>query len=152
MTIVTAAAVAETTGGNPYEMLHAPRLAQVLNTVLPWQPRRVLDVSRAHLTTLLHQHLKAPVDSLGFGMDGPTPEGFHYEFDLNSCQFEDRWRTDLPTYPLVTMCEVIEHVHTSPLLVLRYLRTLVEPGGRLVIQTPNAVALHKRLKMIAGRN
>jgi hypothetical protein len=47
---------------------------------------------------------------------------------------------------------VIEHLPTSPAAVLRHLATWLRPGAALLLQTPNAVALHKRLRMLAGRN
>jgi hypothetical protein len=45
---------------------------------------------------------------------------------------------------------VIEHLYTSPKLVLGFLRRLVSPSGVLLIQTPNAVSLTKRVKLLAG--
>jgi hypothetical protein len=36
--------------------------------------------------------------------------------------------------------------------VLRCAATWLEPSGLLVLQTPNAAALFKRLKLLAGRN
>jgi hypothetical protein len=48
--------------------------------------------------------------------------------------------------------EVLEHLYTSPVLVLAALRRLLAPGGVLIVQTPNAASLPKRLKLLAGRN
>jgi 2-polyprenyl-3-methyl-5-hydroxy-6-metoxy-1,4-benzoquinol methylase len=50
------------------------------------------------------------------------------------------------------MAEVLEHVHTAPSLVLRFVASLLRPGGLLVLQTPNAVALGKRVGVLLGRN
>jgi hypothetical protein len=50
------------------------------------------------------------------------------------------------------MAEVLEHLHTSPALVLGFLRSLLGDSGILVVQTPNAAALHKRVKLLLGRN
>ena len=50
------------------------------------------------------------------------------------------------------MAEVIEHLYTSPKLVLGCIATLLDKKGYLVIQTPNAVALRKRLKMLKGKH
>jgi SAM-dependent methyltransferase len=89
------------------------------------------------------------VDTLGFA-DPPFPprEGErHIEADLNSPAGDGD-----ASYDLVVAAEVIEHLHTSPVTVLRQLATWARPGGRLLLQTPNAVALHKRLRMLAGRN
>jgi 2-polyprenyl-3-methyl-5-hydroxy-6-metoxy-1,4-benzoquinol methylase len=52
----------------------------------------------------------------------------------------------------VIAAEVIEHVHTAPELVFRFLATLLRPGGRLIVQTPNAAALPHRIELLFGRN
>lgn len=73
----------------------------------------------------------------------------HVAFDLNDCREPDRW-IRLPRFDLIVFSEVIEHLHASPRFVLGFLATALGPGGRLVVQTPNATSLDKRLKMIAG--
>ena len=55
-------------------------------------------------------------------------------------------------YDVVVMAEVIEHLYTAPSVVLPYLRTLVRPDGVLIIQTPNAAAVFRRLKLLMGSN
>jgi hypothetical protein len=47
---------------------------------------------------------------------------------------------------------VIEHLYTAPELVLAFVKRLLKPGGFLVVQTPNAVALEKRVVMLRGAN
>ena len=59
---------------------------------------------------------------------------------------------ELGRYDVVVAAEVLEHLYTAPTLVLRYLATALEPDGALIVQTPNAVALKKRLQMLRGRN
>ncbi|WP_128547812.1 class I SAM-dependent methyltransferase [Larkinella soli] len=113
---------------------------------------RILDIGRSPFVTLLHERLGRSVDTMGFEPEGQYPEGFHYRYNLNDSQYLERWRKDLPQYDTIIMAEVIEHLYTSPLLVLNYLRSLLKDGGILIVQTPNAVALHKRIKMVAGRN
>jgi len=138
-----------------YVAFHAPRfgvaLAHVDSLELP-EGATILDIGRGALTTMMHEEFEKPVDSLGFHVDGPTPEGRHYRFDLNDCQERTKWRLDLPRYDLIMFAEVLEHLHTSPSLVLPYLRELLKPGGTLILQTPNATVLHNRLKMLVGRN
>ena len=147
---------------DPYACYHAPRYAVALELVRPFVQAgrsRVLDVGPSRLTALLHSHFQVVVDSLGFEVEGPTPTGRHYHFDLNLAQEEASFRTDLPGdgtdlpgYDLVVLAEVIEHLHTSPKLVLTFLRRWLAPSGVLLIQTPNAVALTKRLKLLVGRH
>jgi hypothetical protein len=52
----------------------------------------------------------------------------------------------------IVFAEVIEHLFTAPELVLAYLHELLVPRGQLLLQTPNAASLRKRLKLALGRN
>jgi hypothetical protein len=141
--------------GNDYIAFHAQRYATllaILSTYLAVPNRSVLDVGRTELTDLIGETFNVRVDSLGLERDRRTANGDHYQMDLNDAQFPDRWRKDLPKYDIVVMAEVIEHLHTSPLLTIGFIKTLMKRSAVLVIQTPNAVALHKRLIMLTGRN
>src|SRR4051812_44103310 len=147
-------AVRASCGGDAYAMLHAPRYAELLSLLDHYvgPTSRVLDIGRSRFTGILKETYGIPIDSLGFAGNGPTPQGTNYWFDLNRAQDQAQWRRDIPAYDVVVMAEVIEHLHTAPTLVLGFLRTLVVEGGVLVVQTPNAVALHKRAKMLVGRH
>ena len=150
-----AAAIRHRFGSSPYVAFHAPRYAYLLDVVARFRPdplNRVLDIGPSCLTTLLAEAIRVPVDSLGFEDEGPTDSGQHYSFDLNEAATPHTWRTGLPAYDLVVMAEVIEHLHTSPSLVLRFLRAVVRPGGIVIIQTPNAATLQRRVKLALGRN
>ncbi len=137
-----------------YLRFHAPRFDYVLQVLKGrLQPgQRVLDIGWSQLSNRIHQEFGVVVDALGFDDDGPIPTGRYYHFDLNHCQSAQQWRRDLPTYDAIVFAEVLEHLHTSPALVLQFLTTMLKPGGLLVIQTPNAVALPRRIKMLLGRN
>jgi len=138
-----------------YTAFHAPRyryLLGLLHDLGANERTRFLDIGRSQLTTLVHETFGARVDTLGFDPEGETAEGRHYHYDLNQAQWEERWRRDLPTYDVIVMAEVIEHLYTAPQLVLRFLRSLLADDGRLIVQTPNAAALAKRLKLLLGRN
>jgi 2-polyprenyl-3-methyl-5-hydroxy-6-metoxy-1,4-benzoquinol methylase len=50
------------------------------------------------------------------------------------------------------MGEVIEHLLIAPWIVLGFIKTLINPGGFLVLTTPNAVTITKRLFLLMGRN
>ena len=50
------------------------------------------------------------------------------------------------------MAEVIEHLYTAAQIALSFLAQIMRPGAFAFLQTPNAVALHKRLQMLSGRN
>jgi SAM-dependent methyltransferase len=89
------------------------------------------------------------VDTLGFAhpLFPPRDGERHIEADLNAPPGDGD-----TSYDLVVAAEVIEHLHSSPVTVLRHLASWARPGGWVLLQTPNAVALHKRLRMLAGRN
>lgn len=137
-----------------YTAFHAPRYVSLLKLLDGYvtPDTALLDIGRSRLTDLLHQRYKIPVDALGFVGDEPSAQGRNWWFDLNRAVHHHEWRTDLPRYDVVVIAEVIEHLRVPPVHVLAFLRTLLRPGGVLVIQTPNAVALHKRLEMLVGRN
>lgn len=138
-----------------YVAFHAPRFAYLLDLLATLgidDKTSVLDIGRSRLTDLITARFGGRVDSLGFEPNTQTPTGNHYHFDLNDAQTEGRWRRDVPRYGVIVMAEVIEHLYTAPELVLRFLRTLVADNGLVVIQTPNAAALPKRIKLLLGRN
>jgi SAM-dependent methyltransferase len=109
---------------------------------------RVLDVGPMFEVRLLRD-AGATVDTLGFPhpLFPPRDGERHVELDLN-----DPDRHGDGSYDLVVAAEVIEHLHSAPAGVLAHLATWLRPGGALIVQTPNAVALHKRARMAAGRN
>lgn len=137
-----------------YLRFHGPRFSYVLNCLSQYlQPTmRVLDIGKSRLTDMIHERYGVTVDALGFDNNRSIASGRYYSFDLNECQDRSRWRCDLPKYDIIIFAEVIEHLHTAPSLVLGFLSQLLQPGGIIVIQTPNAVALPRRAKMLFGRN
>lgn len=139
-----------------YTAMHARRFAFTVETVtalaLPPGPR-VLDVGPSPLTTLLNESLAVPVDTLGLDSLGFADSASrHYEFDLNDSQYEEKWIAVDEPYDLVVMGEIIEHMHTSPARVLAFVRSLLVPGGLLLLGTPNGVSLGRRFHILAGRN
>lgn len=95
------------------------------------------------------------VDTLGFSDKAfpLRPGDCHYAVDLNQVLRGPTVPAPTPVYDLVVCAEVIEHLHTAPELVLRYLAGWADQGsGRVVLQTPNAACLGNRLQMLRGRN
>jgi len=135
-----------------YLSYHAPRFQFVLALVekyLPPDTTRVLDVGPSPLTDLLRSRLPVPVETLG--LETAASSGIHHHADLNSPEVLPPGLQD-SSYGLIVFAEVLEHLHVSPALVLRALRRLLREGGVLVLQTPNAASLPKRLKLLSGRN
>jgi len=129
-------------------------LFELVTAVKPAASSRVLDVGPGPFTERLKTHYEE-VWSLGFEetpIFGKEREGRdrHIVFDLREVMEEDRW-VELPACDLIVFAEVIEHVHAEPSRLLAFLASGLKPDGVLVCQTPNAVALHKRLATLAGR-
>lgn len=138
-----------------YAAYHAPRYSFLLDLLRKHglgPGSTLLDIGRARSTSLIHEQFGISVDSLGFDEDRSTPEGRHFAFDLNNAQDPDRWRDDMPRYDFVVMAEVLEHLYTAPQLTLGFVKTLLADGGHLILQTPNAASLPKRLKLLLGRH
>jgi hypothetical protein len=120
---------------------------------------KILDIGNSFQTLLFCSLFqKADIDTLGFKdsrydplVQGGRTRSLHREFDLNDAFYEERW-IDGECYDVVTMLEVVEHLYTSPGQVLAFLAQFLGVGGQLLIQTPNAVSLAKRLRMLGGRN
>lgn len=139
---------------NPaYVAFHRPRFRFLIETLRPYASRRetrLLDIGASYLTSLLKTELEVSVDSLGLEADRHTDGVRNYRFDLNDAQYRERWRTEIGPYDVIVFAEVLEHLYTAPELVLAFLKELLTPTGVLVIQTPNAVALRKRARMLLG--
>jgi hypothetical protein len=161
-----------------YRAFHAPRYRYLLNVVERYLPvggpgDRVLDVGLSPFTDILRRHLRRPIDTLGLEPRGredfsdsayspggdepklknpPDPGSQHFQFDLNALADSRAARPALPRYALIVFAEVMEHLHTSPLLPLTFFRDHLVDGGVLIAQTPNAASLGKRLKLLAGLN
>ena len=136
-----------------YLAYHAPRfrfLLDLAGRVLPSGAKRALDIGPSPLTALLRQRLTCPVDTLGLESEAVLADGTaHRHVDLNS---PDAFPPTLPLYDLIVFAEVLEHLHAPPQLVLAALGRLLAPKGVLILQTPNAASLPKRVKLLAGRN
>jgi 2-polyprenyl-3-methyl-5-hydroxy-6-metoxy-1,4-benzoquinol methylase len=141
---------------NPlYAAFHRPRFAflvEVLRSCGATTTSRVLDVGASQLTSLIATQLGIRVESMGLESEPEAKESRHHQFDLNALQDRTRWKKDIGPYDIIVFAEVLEHLYTAPELVLPYLRELLVPGGVLLLQTPNAVSLRKRAKMVFGVN
>ena len=133
-----------------YIRTHARRYALLLELVSELRPDRILVVGPSYESVLLRESIpEATVNTLGW-LDHrfPLEEGeSHVQVDLN-----DGSRPELRPHDVVICGEVIEHLHVAPVPVLQFLASGLRPGGHLVLQTPNATALPKRLRMALGRN
>jgi Methyltransferase domain len=142
--------------GTAYRAFHERRyrfLVETVSSIAPTPSARILVVGPSFETALLRSRFpEATVDTLGIYESGFTPRAGerHIDFDLNEAAEPSRWPSVEPYGVLVT-AEVIEHLYLPPSAVFPFLVSCLGPGGRLVIQTPNAVALSKRVRMLVGR-
>lgn len=149
--------------GHDYCAYHAPRFAYLERLCLrlcPHPASSVLDVGRSEFSYRLATHYSYVV-TLGFPLkgkqfghnerrEGGREPDCHITFDLNRSR-----EMDIPCgerFDLIVFAEVIEHLHTAPEFALHALAELLKPHGYLLCQTPNAVNISNRLKMLAGRN
>ncbi len=118
---------------------------------------RILDVSPLFQTELLRAAFPGgTVNSLGYAQSdtgwGPGREGTtHWWFDLNDCDRDEAW-PQVPEHDVLVVGEVLEHLHVAPEIVLRRLTLALREHGQIIIQTPNAAALPKRITLMRGRN
>lgn len=130
-----------------YEQYHSRRFGYLMRAVdaVASPGSAILDIGRGPFTSMLSKRY-ADVTTLGFACGSAG----HIAYDLNTAA-----RQPIPTdrqFDVVVFAEVIEHLHTAPETVLSRLREIIRPGGHLILQTPNAADLLKRLKLLTGRN
>ena len=133
-----------------YLRTHAQRYELLLDLVRPLEPTTLLVVGPSYETVLLRDAFPdATVNTLGWH-DGRFPlreHEAHVQFDLNDADYPE-----LEPHDVVICSEVIEHLHVATIPVLRFLASGLVSGGHLILQTPNATALAKRIRMVLGRN
>jgi len=114
---------------------------------------KLLDIGPAFQTFLIRKYFPSiQVDTLGYNhvINITRPHEKHYRQNLNLCR-ED-WQHDLSGYDIVLFCEVMEHLYTPPQSCLIRIKGSLKQQGHLIIQTPNAAALHKRIRLLFGIN
>ncbi|MBI2283789.1 MAG: hypothetical protein HYU71_08790 [Bacteroidetes bacterium] len=146
-----------------YLNYHAKRLAYTTHFVQSVAnqsetPLKILDVG-PHFLSFSIKNLVQPrplLYTMGFANYHLFPESQtekHIELDLNECEslpenaIEER-------FDLIVISETIEHLYTSPKIIFAFLAKLLtdNPGAGILVQTPNAVNIYKRIKMLLGRN
>jgi trans-aconitate methyltransferase len=137
-----------------YRAFHAPRFTYLADLVAAHlRPGgRVLDIGLSPFTRILRSRVNAPIDTLGLELTSAMAGDRHVPFDLNALADGLAPQPPLPAYSVIVFAEVLEHLHVAPIVPLRFLREHLEPGGVLIVQTPNAASLGKRVKLLAGRN
>jgi len=129
------------------------RLLSEVQSLSDSRPRALVIGPRFEVDLLHRLAPEAIVDTLGLNPGlFPVRDGEKFvQFDLNQTD-DTSLRPDLEAYDLIVMAEVIEHLWTAPSVILPWLWSLLVPGGYLIVQTPNAVSLPHRLRMLIGIN
>lgn len=115
---------------------------------------RMLDVGPSALTQFIRdKDFAETIDSLGYedGRFSCRAHDRHTEYDLTKTVDPASWPR-MSAYDIIIMAEVIEHLPVPPNHVLAFLAGLLKPHGVLIVQTPNACSLPKRLRMLHGQN
>lgn len=142
-----------------YLNFHAKRLAYAVNWISAYRERKplkkLLDIGPHFLTRCICEFFPdVEVSTLGWKLEELVPEGLyieHIQFDLNDCGSLDIVSAQAP-FDLIVFSETIEHLYTSPAVVLPVLKELLAENGAVFIQTPNAVTLRSRWALLRGRN
>jgi 2-polyprenyl-3-methyl-5-hydroxy-6-metoxy-1,4-benzoquinol methylase len=139
----------------------AERLAYTRNLVQSYctnrnESARILDVGQHFLTVLIAETLTPQpiVSTIGHPnaelVDRKTIHA-HHTLDLNRCGDSER-PFGSTSFDIITFCEVVEHLYIPPYVVLTFLKQLLAGDGKLILGTPNAASLTKRIRMLIGDN
>lgn len=145
-----------------YLRLHWPRFVRLVDHIdsiirennLETGKVRILDIGPSFQTMIFGKTWpEARIDTFGFIDEKfPPPNGgIHYSYNITKLP---RRLPALPMkpYDIIVMGEVIEHLYISPSYVFSFLASILEPGGFLIITTPNAVSLQHRWHMLCGQH
>lgn len=136
-----------------YAAYHARRfdyLLALLDELAPPEAA-ILEVGVGPFLARLRER-RSDVTSLGFPLDAREAMGGpHVPYNLEWCLDGRSPPTDR-RFDMIIFAEVLEHLNLPPELPLATLRPLLKPGGRLIVQTPNAAALVKRVALLMGRH
>ena len=75
-----------------------------------------------------------------------TLDFYHFNIEQDEFPFPDA------SFDFVLFCEIIEHLLMDPARVMREIRRVLRPGGRLILTTPNVARLENVARMLGGAN
>lgn len=141
-----------------YLEIHAKRFETILSLIPSQKDLKILDIGPSYLSELLFDQFGEQLNLIGF--DTQNSLGGHLASDAifkhvqTQVQDLNFWESKNVNqkYDVIICAEVMEHLYTSPIKLFRNLYQHLNQGGLLIIQTPNAVTLRKRLKMLFGKN
>lgn len=134
---------------------HGRRYGADLDLVCGLAPEGpILEIGSApcHMTALLHL---AGFPVIGTDLEPGRVAGFVNELalDVRRCDVE---RESLPfsdgQFSGALLCETFEHLRVDPALVLSEIWRVLEPGGFLLLTTPNVYSLPSLARFLFGRS
>lgn len=144
-----------------YFDFHAQRLAYTTNLVRDYcnehSVLKLLDVGPHFLTRCIIEFVGAEISISTLGWEYPklVPAELideHVTFNMIECENKTVVFNNRP-FDLIVFSEIIEHLNISPDLVLGFMKKLLlNKGGGLLIETPNAAFLRNRIELLFGRN
>jgi 2-polyprenyl-3-methyl-5-hydroxy-6-metoxy-1,4-benzoquinol methylase len=143
---------------NLYLKTHAKRFKVIFNWLSNKNFNSILDVGPSFLSELLFKKFGSQLSLMGF--DTEESLGGHLastdilkktDFIIQDLNFLDA-KAIHQKFDLIVCAEVIEHLYTSPKKLFQNFYDVLNPNGYLIIQTPNAASLRKRISLLFGRN
>jgi len=142
-----------------YLSIHAKRFEIIFSLINKNPQTKTLDIGPSFLSELLYKRFGENLSLLGFknedSFGGHLPNSSIFEKvklieqDLNFYQLSSQITEK---FDLIICGEVMEHLYTSPKKLFQNLHRLLNKHGILIIQTPNAASLKKRLTLLFGKN
>lgn len=136
----------------PYEDYHRKRFRFLRKTVNNLKPNSIFEVAPITFTNDIRK--RYDTDTIGYAANLSIEDDIrkHYQYDFLNIIDESTWPVTRRRYDLVIATEIIEHLPLSLNIIFRWFKYYMKPNGYLIIQTPNAVALKKRIAILQGRN
>jgi 2-polyprenyl-3-methyl-5-hydroxy-6-metoxy-1,4-benzoquinol methylase len=143
-----------------YTTYHKKRFKYLLDKIdlLCLSPdSRILDIGRGPFTKILSRKY-SNVSTMGLDLSLTSLDKAdsintdivpHIVFDLNNTK-SIQVLNNYGKFKLIIFAEVIEHLMVHPENVFHFLDSILEVGGYIILQTPNAVSITKRIKPILG--
>ncbi len=151
--------------GDVYVATHARRFVETLRRVPPLPERpRVLELGAVpySMSILVRRYLDADLSPLSFYEVAPpgsrhvleSPDGSEaYEFEYRALNVEkDLYPFADGTFSLVLCCEILEHLLINPAHMFHEAHRVLQPGGYLMLTTPNVVREANVRALLDGKN
>lgn len=134
-----------------YFLIHKDRYRTILHHIqhlnLPARAK-VLDVG------CYPPHMFIALQKMGFELSGISSE--HEPVKTKNVVVLNIEKDELPFkkefFDVVLFSEVMEHLVVNPLVYLEKFKTVLKKDGVLLVTTPNAAGLHKRIPALLGRS